>query len=173
MELLKQVAQQHQEKQVEQPVEERVQPVITDDDVFASAIAKAKETLKVNEADETDPLAADAAPEEAPEGSDDSTDKGLYGGRQVEFKQDVYRIPQTPSGDVSQPVGLLTMQDLNNYVLFKKGDRLNFKWKGGTSGQATYEVTRNGDVGIDVDIEWTDPLIRELEDEGAITLMSA
>lgn len=171
MELLKQVAQQHNEEQVEQPVAEQ-EVAKTDDELFADAVAKAKVKLNINEADETDP-ATDAASEEAPEGADDSTDKGLYGGRQVEFKQDVYRLPDNPSGDVSQPVGLLTMQDLNNYILFKKGDRLNFKWNGGTSGQATYDVTRNGGVGIDADVEWTDPLIRELEDEGAITLMSA
>ena len=138
------------------------------EDVYEAAIAKAKEKLNITEAPEGD---VDVA---APDVDvTDTGDKGQYGSRQVEFKQDVYRIPETPTGDVSQPIGLLTQSDLNNYVLFKKGDRLTFKWVSGEAGTAKYDAVRNGDVSVDANIEWTDALIRELEDEGALTLMSS
>lgn len=162
MELLKQVA----AAQVPAEIEEKSSVVQTEDDVFAEAVAKAKETLNLSEASYDD----DAKAEEAH--AADSTDKGTYGSRQVEFKQDVYRIPDKPAGDVSQPVGLLTQSDLSNYIIFKKGDRLNFKWKSGTAGQAKYDAVRNGDVSVDANIVWTDALIRELEDEGALDLVS-
>lgn len=163
MELLKQVA---AAQIAPTEIEEKSSVVQTEDDVFAEAVAKAKTKLNISEAAYDDDAKAEEAHKE------DNTDKGTYGSRQVEFKQDVWRIPDKPSGDVSQPVGLLTQADLNNYVLFKKGDRLNFKWKSGTAGQAKYDAVRNGDVSVDANIVWTDALIRELEDEGALDLVA-
>lgn len=101
----------------------------------------------------------------------DSSDKGLFGNRQIEFTQDVHYIPNKPSGDVSQPVGLLTQSDLNNYRYFHKGDRLSFRYKEGTSGACTYEAKKSGQSDYNCDFDWTDALIQELVDEGACKLI--
>ncbi len=159
MELIRQIAETHNQRATATKAPEIAD---SDDAILAAALEKAKANTTLSEAPEENIDDADS----------DTTDKGLFGGRQIEFKQDVYRIPDKPSGDVSQPIGLLTQSDLNNYVLFKKGDRLSFKWKGGTSGQAVYDVVRNGDITVEANIEWSDPLIKELEDEGAISLLS-
>lgn len=132
----------------------------SEDELYQQALAKAKAKLNIQEADEYGlPATVDA------------TDKGMFGGRQVRFKEEVYKIPETPAGDASQPVGILTKADLNNYTLFRKDDRLSFKYKEGTAGACCYTATRSGS-GEEVDCcDWTDGLIQELIDEGAIELV--
>lgn len=129
-----------------------------DDAVFAAAVAAAKQKLKIVENDDQqDP-------------SSDVSDKGLFGGRRLVMKQSVWRLPKNPAGDESQPVGLLTQSDLDNYIYLHKGDRLSFKYKSGSSGACCYTVSK-GAAEFGADIEWSDALIQELIDEGAAELM--
>lgn len=131
---------------------------ITDEDrLYQDALAKVNAKRNVMEAEDEQGI--------------DASDKGMFGGRQVRFKEEVYKMPQNPTGDASQPIGILTKSDLNNYVLFRKDDRLSFKYKEGTSGACCYEATRHGS-GEEVDCcEWSDALIQELIDEGAMELI--
>jgi hypothetical protein len=99
------------------------------------------------------------------------SDKGMFGGRQAKFKQNVWKIPSAPAGDQSQPVGLLTQSDLDNYVAFRKDDRLTFTYKDGSAGACCYEAKRGGSDTQASEYEWTDGLIQELIDEGALELM--
>lgn len=100
-----------------------------------------------------------------------SDNKGHFGGRSVSFKQDVYRIPEKPAGDHTQPVGLLTQSDLQNYVIFRAKDRLSFKYVSGTAGQCTYEYKKNGTDSFIRDIAFSDAVIQELVDDGALELV--
>jgi hypothetical protein len=99
-----------------------------------------------------------------------SENKGHFGGRQITFKQDVYRLPEKPAGDHTQPVGLLTQSDLQNYVLFRKSDRLNFQYVSGTAGQCSYEYKKNGTDEYSSEIPFSDAVIQELIDDGACDL---
>lgn len=99
------------------------------------------------------------------------SDKGMFGGRQVRFKQNVWKIPSAPAGDVSQPIGLLTQSDLDNYVAFRKDDRLTLKYKDGSAGSCCYVAKRNGSDTEVSEYEWSDGLIQELIDEGALELL--
>lgn len=101
----------------------------------------------------------------------DVSDKGQFGNRQVEFSQDVYYIPDAPAGDNSQPIGIITQSDLNNYVIFRKNDRLTFRYKEGTSGSCKYEAKKNGQSDYGCDFDWSDALIQELIDEGSCKLI--
>lgn len=139
-----------------------VQETNPDDAVFAAAVAAAKQKLKIVEND--DPVSPDS--EQAP----DVSDKGLFGGRRVVMKQNIWRLPKNPAGDESQPVGILTQSDLDNYIYLHKGDRLSFKYKTGSTGACCYVVSK-GAAEFGSDIEWTDALIQELIDEGAAELM--
>lgn len=136
---------------------------LTDDEILAKAIQSVDNkqddsTSNVNEADEgTDLPVAD--------------DRGMFGGRQVEFAQEVYHVPDNPAGDETQPVGLLTQSDLNNYCVFRKGDRLTFRFTGGTSGACKYEAKKNGQADYTCEYDWSDALIQELIDEGACKLL--
>lgn len=98
-------------------------------------------------------------------------DKGLFGSRQIEFVQDVYHIPQKPAGDYTQPVGLLTQRDLTNYVAYRKGDRLTFRYASGDAGNNHYTARKNGQSDFTKEFDWSDGLIQELIDEGACKLI--
>lgn len=143
---MQQVDQKHAEAD-EPPVEESVEEQ-NDDEVIV-------------EADED---------EKEPEANPNTDDKGLFGNRQIEFVQDVYYLPKELGGDKSQPVGLLTQKDLNNYVAFRKGDRLTFRYLKGDAGACTYEAKRNGHENFQCDFDWSDGLIQELIDESAAKL---
>lgn len=97
--------------------------------------------------------------------------KGHFGGRSISFKQDVYRIPEKPSGDHTQPVGLITQSDLHNYVIFRKNDRITFKYESGTSGNCDYQYKKNGSDSFIDDIAFSDAVIQELIDDGACELV--
>jgi len=134
-------------------------PVLTGDDkIFAEAVKKAKLNEMERKNDEATPNSA-------------SHDKGMFGSRQCKFKQNVWKIPQKPTGDVSQPTGILTQSDLDNYVLYRKDDRLTFKYKSGSAGACVYTASRSGSGEEGGDIKWSDALIQELIDEGALELL--
>lgn len=101
----------------------------------------------------------------------DITDKGMFGGRQIEFVQEVYYVPKNPTGDVSQPIGILTQSDLNNYCIFRKNDRLSFKYESGDAGKGSYSAKKNGQEEYTTEFDWSDALIQELIDEGACKLL--
>jgi hypothetical protein len=98
-------------------------------------------------------------------------DKGMFGNRQVEFTGDVYHIPSAPANDLSQPTGLLTQKDLTNYCVFRKNDRLTFKYVSGDAGNCQYEAKKNGHDTFSREYKWCDGLIQELIDEGACKLI--
>lgn len=100
----------------------------------------------------------------------DTSDKGSFGNRQIEFIQDVYHIPEKPAADVSQPIGLLTQSDLANYIAFRKGELLTFRYHNGTAGACKYEAKKNGQNDYNCEYDWSDQLIQELIDEGACKL---
>ncbi len=144
------------------PKDEVVETLTGDDKVLADAIAKAEAKLKITEAERQEDA---ATPNSA------SHDKGMFGNRQVKFKQNVWKIPKKPAGDVSQPTGILTQSDLDNYVLYRKDDRLTFKYTEGSSGACCYSANRSGSGEENGNIKWTDALIQELIDEGALELL--
>ena len=137
--------------------------------IAAEKAPQIKQQLKTQALDlyELAVAAVDAASNVQP----DISDKGSFGNRQIEFVQEVYYIPDAPAGDHTQPVGLITQSDLNNYVIFRKNDRLTFRYKEGTSGSSNYEAKKNGQTDFATDFDWSDALIQELIDEGACKLI--
>ena len=142
------------------PVPARTETLSEEDAILANAI---KVVEQKNATTSTDG-GAPAAP--------NTDDKGVFGNRQIEFTQDVYHIPKNLSGDKSQPVGLLTQSDLTNYVVYRKGDRLTFRYRDGDAGACKYEAKRNGEEEYKCDFDWSDGLIQELIDEGASKLVN-
>jgi len=94
------------------------------------------------------------------------SDKGMFGGKKMTFKSDVYKKPT--DGDISSRSGLITTADLHNHVGFRKGDTITFQWVRGEAGASTYSAKSNGQDATSDEIKWTDKLIRELVDEGAL-----
>ena len=136
------------------------QQISEQDRIYQQAVKKVIGTTVV-EADESS---------EQDTKSTSSHDKGMFGNRQVDFLQDVYHVPQSPANDQTQPTGLLTQKDLNNYCVFRKGDRLTFNYVSGDAGNCHYEAKKNGQDKFSREFKWCDGLIQELIDEGACKL---
>lgn len=144
------------------PVTEELSP---DERMFLDAVKKVQRKTQVNEYAEDDFNATD----NAELGNRVDANKGLFGNKQFDVKQELYLLPETLSGDHSQPMGLLTKKDLQQYVFFRSGDIISFEWEGSDGNVSQYKCTVNGSKSYVQDIDWTDLLIQELADEGAIS----